>query len=742
MANDADVTINLIANASRFQGGMRTGQNALRGFNTEAKRTSTVGNAARGGLNKMIATVGRLAAAYVGITAAIRGFTSATKTIAEFEFSMSRVEALTFASADAMAAMEAEARRLGATTMFSASEAADGLAFLSQAGFTAEQSIASLEDTLNLAAAGNLGLGEAADIATNILSGFGMAAEEAGRVADVLALIQARANTNVQGMGEAMKFVAPFAAALGISLEETSAAVGVLANNGIKAGLAGRGLAAVMGLMINPNEKAQTALAALGMSAGDINPEIVGLETALMNLSKFDPQILAQMFGAANFDVVASLIKGVANGSLPDLTAALEDAEGTAEKSAAIMSDTLVGAWRELKSAIQELVIGTGETGLGEFFRGMLVNITEGVRVLQNVVGVVRNALVNGEIGKAFGISLQIAGINFLNSLARIGAFVSGIVLSGLAPVIGLYGALSYTIQETVVNAFKLAGNFLFDKATEAALTVLEAVNKIPGVDLSGMIKTVEEMNKNAKIGMTEASHVLSDGFASRMNDNLSDITDPLIEAGKDMIAGNNGMGNSIAIDKSGLEEELDAIIERNWPEAIEEGTKKGVEDAVEGTGLPEPELTADDLKKQEAEKKAKEDAEKAAKKEADKRRREEEAAMKKAQREAERAAERAAQKRAQQEQRLRDSTKVDAFRSVGGGGAAFNVGAFLGLGTNAGVTSLGAGAGGPLGAARVGGEREITVLNDIKSLLQQIRDRITPSSGGAGTGFQLAIEE
>jgi len=738
MANSADVSINLIANASRFQSGMRTGQNSLRGFNNEATRTNRVATAARGGMSKMIATVGRLAAAYIGVTAAVRGFTASAKTFAGLEFAMARVEALTFASADAMAAMESEARRLGATTMFSAAEAAEGLAFLSQAGFTAEQSIASLEDTLNLAAAGNISLGESADIATNIMSGFSLAAEEAGRVADVLALIQARANTNVQGMGEAMKFVAPFASALGISLEEASAAVGVLANNGIKAGLAGRGLAAVLGLMINPNEKAAAALEAVGMSASDINPDIVGLETALSNLSKFDPQILAQMFGAANFDVVASLIKGVANGSLPELTASLEDAEGTAEKSAATMSDTLIGSWRELKSAIQELIIGTGDTGLGEFFRGMLVNITEGVRVLQFVVGVVRNALVNGDIGRAFGISLQIAGINFLNSLARIGSFISGLVLSGLAPVIGVFAGLGYTIQDTVVNAFKLAGNFLFEKATAAALTVLEAVNKIPGVDLSSMIKTVDEMNKMAQAGMTEASHVLSDGFMSRMNDNMTDVTDSLLEAGADMMAGNDGFGNDIAIDTSDLEGELDGIIERNWPDAVEEATKKGVDEATKDGGLPEPELTLDELKKKEAEKKAAEEAEKKRKQEAEKRQREEEAAMKKAQREAERAAER----RAQREQRLRESTKVDQFRSVGGGGAAFNVGAFLGLGTRDGITALGAGAGGPLGAARVGGQREITVLNDIKALLQQIRDRINPSTGATGTGLQLSIEE
>lgn len=734
--NSSDVTINLIANASRFQGGMRTGQNALRGFNTEARNTNTVASAARGGMNKLLATVGRLAAAYVGVAAAVRGFTSTVQTIASFEYAMARVEALTFASTDALIAMEAEARRLGAATMFSASEAADGLAYLSQAGFTAEQSIAALEATLNLAAAGSLGLGEAADITTNIMSGFSMAAEEAGRVADVLALIQARANTDVTGMGEAMKFVAPFANALGISLEETSAAIGVLANNGIKAGLAGRGLAAVMGLMINPNEKAQAALAAVGLTVKDINPEIVGLQTAISNLSKFDPQILAQMFGAANFDVVASLIKGVSTGALPELTAALEDAEGTAAKSAAIMSDTLTGAWRELNSAIEELMLGTGDSGLGGFFKNMVRDATEGVRTIQLGLAVVRNAMASGDIGRMFSLSLQLAGINFLNLLARAGTFVSGLVLSGLAPVIGVFGGLIQTINSTLMNAFLYAGNFLFERATAAALTVLEAVDKIPGVDLSGIIESVGNMNQLAQEGMEDAGSFFSQGFLDIFGENMQNLADPLLEVGADMMAGGDGMGGKAEIDTSGLQSELDDLIGDNWPAAVEDATTEGITDAVEGGGLPEPELTADQLAEEEAAKKAEEEAAKVAEKEAEKRRREEEAARKKAESEAKRAAEDAARR----EQRLRDATKIDEFRSVGGGGRAFNVGAFLGLGTNAGITALGAGAGGPLGAARVGGEREITVLNDIKALLQQIRDRITPSSGG-GTGLQVSIE-
>jgi TP901 family phage tail tape measure protein len=725
-------------------------------------------------MSKMVGVIASLGAAFLGVTALVRGFTAAAKTFAGFEFAMARVEALTFASEDAMAAMTAEARRLGATTMFSASEAAEGLGFLSQAGFTAEQSIASLESTLNLAAAGNLGLGEAADIASNIMSGFSIQAEEAGRVADVLALIQARANTNVQGMGEAMKFVAPFASALGISLEETSAAVGVLANNGIKAGLAGRGLSAVMGMMINPNEKAAAALSAVGLSASDINPEVVGLQTSIANLGKFDPQILAKMFGAANFDVVASLIKGVSSGALPELTQQLENSAGTAQKSAAIMSNTLVGAYAELKSAIQELVIGTGEGALGDFFRDMLQNITEGVRQLQSMVRIVKNAFASGDLGELVFTALKLAGLKFvnmlgtgvdavfsatirlfgariINSIANVGAFIQGILITAFAPLIGVFGSLFMTIGNVLGNSLKLAGNYLYEKATSAALTVLEAVNKIPGIDLSGMIETVEKMNEKAKIGMLSASHELEEGFFDQANRRLDEITDPIQQVGKDLMAGGDGTGDAqVLFDTAELEANLSDLIDKNWGDDVADETKEGVEKGTEeAAGMPTPELTAEDLAAMEeaqaaADKKKKddEDAAKKAKKDA-------EAAAKKAAADAEAAAKkkaaeekRSSEEAAKRDERLRGQTAVDSFRQVGGGGAAFNVGAFLGLGSNTGVTSLGAGAGGPLGAARVGGQREVTVLNDIKAILQQIRDRVTPSSGDTGTGLQVSIEQ
>ena len=155
--------------------------------------------------------------AFVGLGV---GLNSVIRTLANFEQQMSTVKAITGATEAQFRTLRLEAQRLGATTRFSASEAAEGMQFLARAGFDVNQVLASINDTLLLAQAGALDLGSAADIASNILTGFRLSAAEAGRVVDVLALASNSANTNVFQLGEAMKFVAPVAAGLGVSLEE------------------------------------------------------------------------------------------------------------------------------------------------------------------------------------------------------------------------------------------------------------------------------------------------------------------------------------------------------------------------------------------------------------------------------------------------------------------------------------------------------------------------------------------
>lgn len=159
---------------------------------------------------------------------------AATKTGMEFKAGMSEVQALSGATASEIGQLEVKARELGSSTKFSAKEVSDGFKYMALAGWDVQQSLDGIDGVLNLAAASGEDLALVSDILTDAVSAFGDEAADAGRYADVLAAASSNANTNVAGLGEAFKYVAPVAGALGYSVEDTAVALGLMANAGIK----------------------------------------------------------------------------------------------------------------------------------------------------------------------------------------------------------------------------------------------------------------------------------------------------------------------------------------------------------------------------------------------------------------------------------------------------------------------------------------------------------------------------
>ncbi len=232
---------------------------------------------------KMIATGKALT---LGLTLPILGIAAAAiKTAGDFETSMNRVRAVTGATADEMIELEATARELGATTQFSAKQAADAMSFLAMAGFETNKIIGAMPATLNLAAAAQIDMGQAADIASNILAGFNLDADELAGAIDVMAKTFTSSNTDLVQLGEAMSLVAPISEGLGVSIEETSAAIGILSNAGIQASSAGTGLRRTLSVLVTESDR--LGIATLD-AAGDMRPladilddlEEVGLSTA------------------------------------------------------------------------------------------------------------------------------------------------------------------------------------------------------------------------------------------------------------------------------------------------------------------------------------------------------------------------------------------------------------------------------------------------------------------------------
>lgn len=192
---------------------------------------------------------------------------NALRTAAQFESAMNQVAAVSGATGKQFQELENLAKQLGETTSFSASQAAEGMSFLAMAGFEVNDILESMPGVLNLAAAGQMDLAMASDIASNILTGFGKDASEMSKAVDVLAKTFTSSNTNLEQLGEAMAYVAPVANSAGLQFEEVSAAVGLLGNAGIQASRAGTTLRGAIANLLSPTGEAKKVLDRLGVSA-------------------------------------------------------------------------------------------------------------------------------------------------------------------------------------------------------------------------------------------------------------------------------------------------------------------------------------------------------------------------------------------------------------------------------------------------------------------------------------------
>lgn len=183
-----------------------------------------------------------------------------------FESQMSKVSAISGATGEDFEKLKEKAMEMGGSTKFTATEAAEALEYMAMAGWGTNDMIDGLEGVMNLAAASGEDLGTTSDIVTDALTALGMAAEDAGHFADVLAATSSNANTNVSMMGESFKYVAPVAGALGFSAEDLATALGLMANNGIKASTAGTTLRTLLTNLASPTETVQGAMDTLGIS--------------------------------------------------------------------------------------------------------------------------------------------------------------------------------------------------------------------------------------------------------------------------------------------------------------------------------------------------------------------------------------------------------------------------------------------------------------------------------------------
>jgi len=285
-----------------------------------------------------------------------------------FEQSIAKLGAITRSSDDALKQLEASARSLGETTQFSASQAASAMTFLGMAGFTTNDILSATPDMLNLAQAAGSDLAETADIASNILSGFSLEAEQMGRVGDVLSATFTSSNSTLQMLGDTLKYAAPVASATGASIEEVAAMAGLLGNVGIQGSMAGTALRAAFLRLSAPPKMAADAIHDLGVVVTDLDgnlrpmPDLLkDLAMATDNLGSAErAEAIKKIFGSEAAAGMTEILKQAGSGQLDVYIDQLKQAKGTADTMAKQMSDTTHGSLKRLGSALESVAISVG----------------------------------------------------------------------------------------------------------------------------------------------------------------------------------------------------------------------------------------------------------------------------------------------------------------------------------------------------------------------------------------------
>lgn len=256
--------------------------------------------------------------------AAAAGLGAAVKLTADFDQQMSKVGAISGATAAEMETLRDKAREMGAETKFSASEAGEAMEYMAMAGWKAADMVGGIEGIMNLAAASGESLATTSDIVTDALTAFGLSAEDSGHFADVLAAASSNANTNVAMMGETFKYAAPIAGALGFSIEDTALAIGLMANSGIKASQAGTALRTIFNNLTEDVVITGDALGKVVISTTNADGSMRDLSSILMDMRGAFSQ-LSESEKAANAETIAG--KNAMSGLLAIMNAAPGDVD-------------------------------------------------------------------------------------------------------------------------------------------------------------------------------------------------------------------------------------------------------------------------------------------------------------------------------------------------------------------------------------------------------------------------------
>lgn len=472
---------------------------------------------------------------------------SALDTGRDFENTMSRVQALSRLSKDSeeLKALRAQARQLGADTMFSAPEAAQGQAFLAMAGFTPQAIQAAMPGLLDMAKAGDTELGRTADIASNILSGFGIDPGRMSNVADVLTKTFTTSNTNLEMLGDTMGYVAPVARAAGVDLETTAAMAGLLGNVGIQGSKGGTALRAMLLRLSAPTGRAAKAMDRLKVKSadaqgnmrnvGDILADIAAKTEKMGNAQRM--AYLKDIFGEEPAAAMAELIDKAGSGGITEYLASIRDSQGAAAQTAKTMADNWTGAMDEMSSAWDDVKIGLFDTN-SDTIRELTDTVTAGIRRLGQFVNdnpLLVKTLFWAAAGTAVFMMAMGALLIPLGLLVAKGALVR-LAMGQLAFILPKLGALASGLGSSLWGMASMAGR-AFMMLGRASLAFLATPMGVALALLAGAAYLVWRNWDGIKGGAVQLWQDITAAFNTGI-EWLASLPQRMIQIGADMIGG------------------------------------------------------------------------------------------------------------------------------------------------------------------------------------------------------------
>lgn len=380
--------------------------------------------------------------------------TAIAVTGAGFERTMSEVQSKTQATTAELDAMSKTAREIGATTAYSAQEAAAAMVLLGQAGFSTGEIIQSTGQIMYLAGANATSLETAASIAAAALRVFALDASEAARVADVFTAATNASQLTLEDLGTAMRYAGTIAHTLGFSIEETTAALGAFRDMGLTGEQVGTTFRAMMEALVRPTKPAIYALDKLKLKFEDLDPQLQDFKSIVDKLAatSFNAADSIQIFGVVAGGAVANLVEATREGrsGFESLSATIEQSGGAAARAYATMLDNVYGRWKILTSSVQELALVAFESMKGPLNR-LLEGLTQRVQAIARVFKQSGSEMESSLDGVVDWV------LKFTDSLIRITPYLDDIAIAMAAAWVGAKG-VTWTIAITqLVSAMATA---------------------------------------------------------------------------------------------------------------------------------------------------------------------------------------------------------------------------------------------------------------------------------------------